>query len=94
MRNVAYMHEVRAIGDRWVDSPFLRVSAPPLHDVPQDLRAFPVEEIGQGLQFGMRFRIEAHLLPHAIAALARLWLWCWVHGGPLPWKPHIRSGGL
>jgi hypothetical protein len=48
------------------------VGKPPLHDLPQDLCAFSMKSSRQLLQLGMRLRVQAGLLPHAIALLARL----------------------
>jgi hypothetical protein len=70
-----HVHEVGAIWDGGVDGPSVCVGKPPLHHVPQDLRAFPMQSSRQLLQLGMLLRVQAGLLPHAITLLARLRLW-------------------
>jgi hypothetical protein len=68
-----HVHEMRVIWDGEVDGPSSCVGKPPLHHVPQHLRAFPVERRCQRFQLGMGLRVQAGLLPDAVAALARVW---------------------
>jgi hypothetical protein len=56
------------------DGPSVRVSELPLHDVPQNLRAFLVEGGRQRLQLALCLGVETSLLTDAIAPLAGLGL--------------------
>jgi hypothetical protein len=75
---VSQRHLPRAYRKSW-PCLSLGVGEPPVHDIAQDRRVLPVEDLGQRLELGMRISVEAGWSSDAITRLLRGVLRCHRH---------------